>query len=91
MPAVVVTMDRLARLTPCEVQRMELAHEKSVAALQHNMTMRSAFAYLQENPKVTPELPSLFRNLPCSTRQLTEADFFRIHAEDRPTGYGGLD
>jgi len=45
-----------------EVQRMELAHEKSVAALQHNMTMRSAFAYLQENPKVTPELPSLFRN-----------------------------
>ena len=46
-----------------EVQRMELAHEKSVAALQHNMTMRSAFAYLQENPKATPELLQLVQRL----------------------------
>ena len=42
-----------------EVQRMDLAHEKFVAPLQQNMTMRSAFAYLQKNPKATPELLQL--------------------------------
>jgi len=35
---------------------MELAHEKSVAALEQNMTMRSAFAHLQENPKASLEM-----------------------------------
>ena len=46
-----------------EVQRMELAHEKSVAALEQNMTMRSAFAHLQKNPKATPELLQLVQRL----------------------------
>lgn len=75
-----------------EVQRMELAHEKSVAALEQNMTMRSAFAHLQKNPKATPELLQLVQEINPAVRGSSQKQTFLGFAQKTdPTGYGGLD
>ena len=59
-----------------EIQRMELAHEKSVAALEQNMTMRSAFAHLQKNPKATPELLQLVQEISPAVRGSSQKQTF---------------
>ena len=39
-----------------EVQRMELAHVMSVAALEQNRAMSSALAHVQEKPNASLEM-----------------------------------
>ena len=68
-----------------EVQRMELAHEKSVAALEQNMTARSAFAHSLKNPRLHKSRSSLFKRLTLQYEAAhSSRPFFRIRAEDRP-------